>query len=434
MKIFITFIIISIFNFNLAFASEFLTYLENAYKNNPTLNAERENYKAIKENINISRSEFLPSVSVSETQSSQQNSNRTNQSGSALNDTNNDTTTQSVTVDQKIFQGLQGYNSIKKSQLESEQAAIKLKNVEQQILLKSAIVYYDLIYKIKNKQFNLANIDLFERQVETDTSRLQKGEITLTDLAQSESSLAGANAQLIAADTELLVAKSNFERIIRLTAPTDIAQDNFIETVGLNFPSSLNSTLSISERYNPKLLLAKLDFQISEKNVNIEKSKFSPSASINYTKSQSKDFSSTLDDIDQETFKATVTIPLFKGGENYSSLKKSQFKKQQTNLILQDIINEVKTDTTNAWSTFQSSESVLRSTQAQVEAAEIANEGITLEYDSGNTRTTLEVIQSRSLLLSARISNAKAERDFAISKFELLAVIGELTLNNLKRS
>ena len=434
MKIFITFIIISIFNFNSAFASEFLTYLENAYKNNPTLNAERENYKAIKENINISRSEFLPSVSISETQSSQQNSNRTNQSGSALNDTNNDTTTQSVTVDQKIFQGLQGYNSIKKSQLESEQAAIKLKNVEQQILLKSAIVYYDLIYKIKNKQFNLANIDLFERQVETDTSRLQKGEITLTDLAQSESSLAGANAQLIAADTELLVAKSNFERTIRLTAPTDITQDNFIETVGLNFPSSLNSTLSISERYNPKLLLVKLDFQISEKNVNIEKSKFSPSASINYTKSQSKDFSSTLDDIDQETLKATVTIPLFKGGENYSSLKKSQFKKQQTNLILQDTINEVKTDTTNAWSTFQSSESILRSTQAQVEAAEIANEGITLEYDSGNTRTTLEVIQSRSLLLSARISNAKAERDFEISKFELLAVIGELTLNNLKRS
>ena len=306
--------------------------------------------------------------------------------------------------------------------------------MEQQILLKSAIAYYDLIYKIKNKQFNLANVDLFERQVETDTSRLQKGEITLTDLAQSESSLAGANAQLIAAGTELLVAKSNFERIIRLTAPSDITQDNFIEAVGLNFPSSLNSTLSISERYNPKLLLAKLDFKISEKNVNIEKSKFSPSASINYTKSQSKDFSSTLDDIDQETLKATVTIPLFKGGENYSSLKKSQFKKQQTYLILQDTINEVKTDTANAWSTFQSSESVLRSTQAQVEAAEIANEGVTLEYDSGNTRTTLEVIQSRSLLLSARISNAKAERDLAISKFELLAVIGELTLNNLKKS
>ena len=432
MKFFII-ITLFIFNHNSAFASEFLTYLESAYKNNPTLNAERENYKAIKENINISRSKFLPSVSITGSQDSQQNSNRTNQAGVTQPDNSNTSETQSVSVDQKIFQGFQGYNSIKKSQLESEQAAIKLKNAEQQVLLKSANAYYDLIYKIKNKQFNLANVDLFERQVETDSSRLQKGEITLTDLAQSESSLAGARAKLIAADTELLVAKSYFERIIRLSAPNKVNLDNFIKIISFNFPSGLNSVLVISENYNPKLLLAKLDYEISKKDVNIEKSKFSPSASINYTKSQNTDFSSTIDDTDQEKLKATVTIPLFKGGENYSSLKKSQFKKEQSNLILQDTINEVKTDTVNSWSFYQSSESVLKSTQAQVKAAEIANEGITLEYDSGNTRTTLEVIQSRSLLLSARIGNAKAERDFAISKFELLAVTGDLTLDNLKK-
>ena len=129
-----------------------------------------------------------------------------------------------------------------------------------------------------------------------------------------------------------------------------------------------------------------------------------------------------------------MTIPLFKGGENYSSLKKKKFKKEQSNLILQDTINEVKTDTVNSWSVYKSSDSVLKATQAQVKAAEIANEGITLEYNSGNTRSTLEVIQSRSLLLDAQISNAKAERDFAISKFELLAVTGDLTLDNLKKS
>ena len=432
MKLF-TIIIIFIFNINSVFASELLNYLESAYKNNPTLNAERENYKAIKENINISRSEFLPSVSISGSQNNQQNSNRTNPEGASLSNTSNTNESQSVSVDQKIFQGFQGYNSVKKSQLEYEQAAIELKDIEQKILLKSATAYYDLIYKIKNKQFNTSNVDLFERQVETDSSRLQKGEITLTDLAQSESSLAGANAKLISATTELLVVKSNFERIIRLPAPNEMSQNNFIETINLNFPSGLNSVLAISEKYNPKLLLAKLDYGISEKNVNIEKSKFSPSASVNYTKSQNKDYNSTTDELDQETFKATVTIPIFKGGENYSSLKKSQFKKKQTKLILQDTINEVKTDAANAWSTYQSSESVLKSTQAQVRAAEIANEGITLEYDSGNTRTTLEVIQSRSLLLNARISDAKAERDFAISKFDLLAVIGDLTLENLQK-
>ena len=74
----------------------------------------------------------------------------------------------------------------------------------------------------------------------------------------------------------------------------------------------------------------------------------------------------------------------------------------------------------------------LIATKAQVKAAEIANEGITLEYDSGNTRTTLEVIQSRSLLLDARIANAKAERDFIISKFKLLFQLGQLNIENIK--
>ena len=430
----ITLFIFIIFNTNVLYAAELLTYLENAYKSNPVLNASRENYKAIKENINISKSEFLPNVSIKGNQSSIQNSNRTNQVGASLPDSSNTSKTQAVSIDQKIFQGFQGYNSIKKSELESDRAAVELKNTEQQILLQSATAYYDLFYKIKNAQFNLLNVDLFERQLESDSARLQKGEITLTDLAQTESSLAGANAKFIEAENDLLTARSNFERIIRLPAPKTIEKNNFIKKLSLNFPIDLNTTFTFSEKNNPKLLMAKLNYKISKKDVDIEKAKFSPSASVNYTQSQNKDFSSSVDELDQESLKATVTIPLFKGGKNYSSLKKSKFKKEQSNLILQDTINRIRTDTTNSWSVYQSSGSVLKATQAQVKAAEIANEGISLEYDSGKTRTTLEVIQSRRLLLDARISNAIAERNFAISKFEILAIIGELTLKNLKKS
>jgi outer membrane protein TolC len=65
-------------------------------------------------------------------------------------------------------------------------------------------------------------------------------------------------------------------------------------------------------------------------------------------------------------------LPLFSGGENYASLKKVKFKKEQSQLILQDTTNEVKTDTANAWSVYQSSDSVFKATQAQVKAAEIA--------------------------------------------------------------
>ncbi len=419
------------FNFSYVYsAADLIFFLESAYKNNPKLKAERENLKAIKENVNISRSDFLPSVTITGSVDSTQSTNRTDQSGTGLADTSNDTETKSFSVEQKIFQGFEGFNSLKKSRLEVERAGYKLKNIEQEIILKSSIAYYDLVYKNKSKLFNFNNVDLLERQVESDKARLQRGEISLTDLAQSESSLAGANAKFIAAGNELLAAKTNFERVTRVSVPENVDDQLKLNIV---LPNNLADALKLSEKNNPKLMIAQLDYKISEKDVNIEKAKLSPSASINYSKSSSNDFSSTVDEIEKESVKATMTWPIIKGGKNYSSLRKAKYKKSKSNLILEDTFNEVKTDTTNAWSLYQSAESVLRSTQAQVKAAEIANEGITLEYESGNTRTTLEVIQSRSLLLNARIANAKAERDFIVSKFELLTVLGSLNLKNIKK-
>ena len=110
-------------------------FIDAAFKKNLELNAERKNQKSIKENINISRSQFLPSLSVSGNQTSSQSTNRTNQSGVNLSDTNLDSETTTVSVDQKIFQGFKGYNSLKKSELEFKQADYKLQQTEQKITL-----------------------------------------------------------------------------------------------------------------------------------------------------------------------------------------------------------------------------------------------------------------------------------------------------------
>ena len=423
--------IILIFSFsNFAIAENNLQFfIDSALKNNLKLNAERKNQKSIKQNINISRSEFLPSISLSSDQTSSQSTNKTNQSGSSLSDSNLDTETKKVSIDQKIFQGFKGFNSLKKSELEFEKANFKLKQTEQQTILDAVSAYFDFIFKSKNEEFNLSNVNLFERQVESDSARLQKGEITLTDLAQSESSLAGANAKLITAETELLASKTNFERIIRKKAPSSFNKNERIE---IDLPKTLQEAVNIAKINNADLLIAKLDYRIAEKDLNIEKAKLSPSASINYSKSQNKDYSSTIDELDQETVKATITWPLIKGGENISSIKKSSLKKQRFLLLSEDAENKAITETTNAWTKYQSSESVLIATESQLKAVEIANEGISLEYDSGNTRTTLEVIQSRSLLLDSRISFAKAERDFMISKFELAFQLGTLSFSSIK--
>ena len=147
---------------------------------------------------------------------------------------------------------------------------------------------------------------------------------------------------------------------------------------------------------------------------------------------KNEELSSTVDEREQEEVKATVTWPIFKGGKNLSSVKKAKFTVEEKQLIFKDVFSQVQIDTANAWTTYNSSKGVLDATEAQLKAAEIANEGITLEYDTGNKRTTLEVIQSRTLLLDARTSYAKAQKNFAIAQFNLLASIGDLYLDNIK--
>ena len=426
-KIFLILILLAFSNLNAQENLQF--YLKKALENNLVLNAERQKLKSAEQSKNISRSEFLPSITISGEQNSTTSTNRTNQSGSSLSDSNSDSEKKTISLEQKIFSGFKGVNTFKKSELELQKASLKLKQTEQQTIINTASAFFDYIFKFKNERFNKSNLDLFDRQVEFDSARLQKGEITLTDLAQSESSLAGANANLIKAKTELLSSKTNFQRV---TGEKLLNEEVLVDKFFINLPSSLNASLEIANLKNLELIIAKLDYEIAVKDLSIEKSRLSPSASINISKSENSDFSSSIDEKDDETVKATITWPIIKGGENISSIKKSTYEKQRAQLILQDTKNKILTETSNAWSKYQSFKGVLEATKSQLKAAEIANEGITLEYDSGNTRTTLEVIQSRSLLLEAKIAFAKAERDFVVSQFELAKQIGTLSLKSVK--
>ena len=426
-KLFIL-LIFFLFNSNLN-AQDLLNTLSDAFKNNSKLNAERASLNAEKQDVNISIGEFLPSVTLSGDAATQKDTNRINQSGVSLQDAESTPENRSLLIEQKIFDGFSNYNNLAKSKLEFEYAKFKLNKLEQEVILSAAKVYYNLGYNFKNLEFNQSNVELFERQVESDRSRLERGEISLTDFAQSESSLAGAQAKLITATNELISGKKNFQKIIGSKAPNEIDLSLF---PNLSMPTSLDTAIAISDQINPRLNLAKIDLEIAKRELYVARGDMSPSASITYEKKKNYDLSTSVDEREQEQVKATVKWPLFKGGKNISSVKKASFKLKEKELILQDITDQVQIDTANAWTSYNSTRSVLDATSAQLKAAEIANEGITLEYDTGNSRTTLEVIQSRALLLDARTSYAKAQKDFAIAQFNLLASTGDLYLENIK--
>jgi len=401
-----------------------------AYNENPELNAERENIEVSKEDVKISRSQFLPSVTLSGSKSQESTEKLTDRSGanSAIADV--DSKTQSIDIEQKIFQGFSGLAEMQKSKIGLNLADAKLLKTEQDILYKAVEAYSGLILANEKLRINQNNVNLLERQVETNQARLERGQITLADLAQSESSLAGAQANFIQAINEAVTSKLMYEKIIGpINDPSTLDKKS-----DLNFeiPRNLDEAIETSKTNNPNLIIYKLEYEQSEKDVTIARSDLSPSATLSFNSSRSDDTSSTINERDKETLKATISWPIFNGGKNTASLSRSKNLKNRNKLLFDNAMKTNETNVASAWSSLQSSRSLFNSVKVQVKAAEIANEGVTVEYESGLGRSTLDVIQSNSILLSSKINLVDSERNYLLSQFRLLQSVGLLSNNYLK--
>ena len=429
MKKIILILISLVFFIPKVFAVTLSEALIQAYKNNPELNAERENIKVSEEDLNISKGDYLPTLTLSGSKSQEKTHQLTNQTGGDASVTDVDPQTTSITIEQTLIDfGRDAQHE--KNKIGINLAKAKLLKKEQDILYKAIEAYTGLILANEKFEINQENVNLLERQVETDSIRLERGQVTLSDVAQSESSLAEAQARFIQAQNEVLTSKLNYENIIGSLSNSKSLVKN--STLNFIIPKNLNSAIDLSKKNNPDLTIAKLEYEQSEKDTIIAKSDLSPTAKLSFEKTYSEDLNSTYDEKEKDILKATVSWPFYSGGKNRATYKKNQNLQTRKRLLLDNTTKTNETNVASAWSNFQSSKSLLNSVELQVRAAEIANEGITAEYQSGLGRTTLEVIQSNSFLLNAQISLANSERNYLLSQFNLLKSIGLLNSNYLK--
>ena len=427
MKFLITIFLIFIFNINYALSDNLYDALKITFKNNKELNAERENVNIAEQDLKISKGNYLPTGTITGSKSQQDTKKLTNQGGSnaAINDV--DPLNSTIKLEQTLIDF--GRNAeLKKSKLGLNLSKEKLKKTEQEIFYKAIEAYSNLIASIEKVEINEKNLNLLIRQVENDKTRLDIGQITLSDLSQSESSLAGAEAKNIKAINDLNTSKLNYENIIGKINNLDNLNKSLNPISPL--PKSLNEAVELSNSNNPDITIAKIEYEQSEKDIKISKSELAPTATLSIERSNTEDFNSTIDEKEQDTITATVTWPFFSGGKNLAKLNKNQSEKVRKRLLLDNTIKSSETKVASAWSNYQSSESILKSIRAQVNAAEIANEGITEEYQKGS-RSTLDFIQSTTILLDARISLADSERDFTLSQYNLLKSIGLLNSDYL---
>ena len=411
-----------------AFAVTLYEALNDTFKNNTQLNAERENIKASEEDINISRADYMPSLSLTGSKSFENTNKLTNQSGGNASITDVDPLTTSI----KLEQSLLDYGrdiSHQKNIVGLELARAKLSKKEQDVIYSAIETFTGLILAREKLEINRRNLNLLVRQVETDKVRLDRGKITITDLSQSESSLAGAQAQFTQASNDLLISILNYENIVGNSPDPNKLKKN--SKAIANIPSSLENAIELSKKNNPDIKIAELDLIQSEKDLAISESDLKPTASLSLERSYSEDLSATYDEKEKDVLKATISWPFYSGGKKRSTINKNSNFTYRKRLLLEDAIKTNDTKVASAWSSLESSKSFLNSVKAQVRAAKIANEGISAEYERGS-RTTLDVIQSNSLLLTAQISLANSQRNYLMAQYNLLKSAGLLNSDYLK--
>ena len=426
-KIFII-LITSTLYFSNALAVTLLDALNQTYQNNIQLNAERENIKASEEDVNIAKADYKPSLTLSGSKSIENTNKLTNQSGGDATINDVDPFSTSIKLEQKLLDYGRDL-ALEKNITALDLAKAKLVKKEQEILHDAIYAFTNLIFARETLNINAKNLNLLIRQVENDKIRRDRGQITNTDLAQSESSLAGAQAQFAKSKSDLLISKLNYENVIgKLSDPNQLKKNS---NAIVSIPLTLNEAINISKQNNPDILIAKLDLEKSEKDLAISESDLKPTASISLQRTYTDDLSATVNQKEQDVLKATLSWPFYSGGKKKSTINKNSNLTTRKRLLLDDAVRTNETNVASAWSSLESSESFLNSVKVQVSAAKIANEGIAAEYERGS-RTTLDVIQSNALLLSAQISLASSEKNYLMAQYNLLKAVGLLNSQYLK--
>ena len=404
--------------------------LRQTYQNNLELKAERKNLEVQKEVLNISKSDFFPTLTLTGTKSIEDTNKLTNQNGTDASITNTNPMTSSIKLEQTLLDGSERGTKYEKSKLGLNLSEAQLIKKEQDVFMKAIEAYTGLILAYEKLNINEENVNLLQRQFEIDNARLSRAQITATDLAQSQSSLSGAQAGYIGAQNYIVTSKLAYENIIGPINSNEKLKKIYNSEVPL--PSSLVDAKKISEQKSPNLIIAEIEYGQSELDVKIARSDLSPTAKLSLERSYTDDLSATYDEREKDVLQATVSWPFQFGGKNKSNINKNLQVKGMKKLLLENAFRNNTQGVTAAWSTLESSKSLLRAVQSQVKAAEIANEGISFEYESGLNRSTFDVLQSRSNLINAKINLAEAERNYLLAQYRLIKSVGLLNSEYLK--
>jgi outer membrane protein len=409
--------------------------LARAYENNPQLNAQRAIVRQTDEGVPTALSGYRPTVAANASVG-RQFTNTTETipptppllpSGATLRDKGL-TTPQSIglTGTQTLFNGQQTANSVRKAESQVSAARETLRIMEQSVLLSAASIYMDMSRDSANLEVQQNNVRVLQRTLTDTRNRFAAGQVTDTDVAQSEAQLAAGQATLHAAESTLTTTRANYRRIIG-AEPTNMAPASAVDRLA---PSTLNAAIAVGALENPSITAALYGVDVAQLQIKIAEGALWPTLTGQYNIQQQIFPQITTPKLYTNTVMLNLSVPLYQGGAEYSAIRLDKETLDQQRLNVDQVRDQTRADVVQAWGQLQAAKAQIEAATRQNDAAERALTGVRNEALAGQ-RTTQDVLNAEQVLVNARQSLIVAQHDRVVASYSLLSAVGRLSVRTL---
>ncbi|HYC04773.1 MAG TPA: TolC family outer membrane protein [Azospirillaceae bacterium] len=392
--------------------------LAQAYISNPTLESERAQLRATDELVPQARSGYLPQVNAGADVFRQRVEQ--DQRVQALTPKSVD-----ISVSQPIYRGGRTSASVDQAEAAVKAQRAALVQTEQTVLLNALTAYADVVRDQAVLDLNTNNEQVLRRQLEASQDRFRVGEITRTDVSQSESRLSRANADRILAEGLLNASRAAYARVMGV-APGKLTQPS----PQLTLPTSLQETIALAEQNSPAVVAAQYQLEGAEALASAVFGEMLPSVNVTGTMERGWDLAERDTVRNTASIGARLTVPLYQGGGTSARVREAKQTANQRRIQVEEARRQARETAIRAWEALVTSRASIKSRQDQVRSGEIALEGVRQEATVGS-RTILDVLDAEQELLDARVQLVRSQRDDLVASFQVLAATGQLTAPRL---
>lgn len=394
-----------------------------AYVGNPTLNAARAELRATDENVPQALAGYRPILSAS----ADIGGSWSNTVG-GLNPgtTTNDPYGYAFTIEQPLFRGFRTANSVTLAETSVRAGREALRNSEQNVLLDAVTAYMNVVRDREILALRSQNITFLREQVRAANDRLNVGEGTRTDVAQTEARLSAGISEYNLARANLDSAIATYIRIVG-REPRNLRAGTAIDRL---LPKNLNEALGVAEADHPTILAANYNAEVAGVNVKIITGELLPSVSVTGSYSQRYNPSSNTDRTDSASVVGRLSVPIYSGGSTSSRVRQAKERQLQRQIEVDAARDLVRANAVSTFAQLDASRAQVTAAQSQVSATRLALEGVTEERRVGQ-RTTLDVLDAQAEVLNARINLISAQRNRVVGSYAALAAVGRLSAQSL---